>query len=108
MPIDSPKVLLLELAEAAAASTTVRAVPGIDKVFVVDGATPDAPPAIQTDGLNFPAAMAHAEAVDVTAVTCNDVAAMLRVFGVEAARSTLVAEVRSVFGVYGIQVRFEF
>ena len=34
----------------------------------------------------------------------NDVHAVLRAYGVEAARATITAEIRSVFGVYGIAV----
>ena len=37
-------------------------------------------------------------------VTSNDVMAVWRVLGVEAARATLVREVRAVFGAYGIAV----
>ena len=104
LPIDAPKVLLLELAEAAAVASLVRSVRGISKVYVTPPAGADAPPALQTDGLNFDAAWALPDEVDVTGITCNDVAAMLNAYGVEAARATLVREVRAVFGVYGIQV----
>ena len=38
------------------------------------------------------------------AVTSNDVWAVLRTFGVEAARATVVREVGAVFGAYGIGV----
>lgn len=103
MPIDSPKLLMLELAAAAAVDTLVREVRGVDKVFVVGG-DGGAPPALQIDGLNFDAAFSHADDVDVHAITCNDVSAVRSVYGVEAARATLVREVRAVFGVYGIQV----
>ena len=100
--MDAPKLLWLELAEAAAASALVRFVSGINKVFVLPG-DGDAP-VLQTDGLNFQAAWDNADDVDVSAVRCNDVAAMLNTYGVEAARAALVEEVRTVFGVYGIQV----
>lgn len=59
---------------------------------------------VQTDGINFEGAFANDDLVDVTAVTCNDVGAVLRTFGVEAARRTVVAEVGGVFGAYGIGV----
>ncbi len=59
---------------------------------------------VQTDGINFEGAWANYDLVDVTAVTANDVGAVLRTFGVEAARATVVAEVSSVFGAYGIGV----
>ena len=61
--------------------------------------------ALQTDGVNFPGAWAAGEGViDAHAVTSNDVGAVLRTFGVEAARATMVREVGAVFGAYGIGV----
>ncbi len=60
--------------------------------------------AVQTDGINFEGAWANADVVDTAAVTSNDVGSMLRTFGVEAARATVVAEVSAVFGAYGIGV----
>ena len=89
--------------------TIVRSVPGIDKTYVVgklpsDDPTGKDPLRIQTDGVNFAAAWANDDLVDCTKLTTNDVYAMLQTYGVEAARQTLVQEVRNVFGVYGIGV----
>jgi len=42
--------------------------------------------------------------VDTAHITCNDICAMLTTYGVEAARSTIVQEISSVFAVYGISV----
>ncbi len=60
--------------------------------------------ALQTDGVNFGGAWAAADVIDVAGVTSNDVGAVLRAFGVEAARATVVREVSAVFGAYGIGV----
>lgn len=54
--------------------------------------------------LLFQGAWEHPELVDVNSVTCNDIYAMLTTYGVEAARQTLMNEVRGVFGAYGIGV----
>ena len=59
---------------------------------------------VQTDGINFEGAFINDDLVDVNAVTCNDVSAVLQTFGVEAARRTVVAEVGAVFSAYGIGV----
>ena len=59
---------------------------------------------VQTDGISFEGAFVNDDLVDVDQVTCNDVGAVLRTFGVEAARRTIVAEVGGVFGAYGIGV----
>ena len=61
-------------------------------------------PKVQTDGLNFGAAWANGDIIDLYNVTTNDVAAVLNTFGVEAAREAIVQEVGSVFGAYGIAV----
>jgi DNA-directed RNA polymerase I subunit RPA1 len=107
--LGAPPVLIMEACEAAAANTTVRHVPGIDKTFVIGkDASEDpnglSPLMVQTDGVNFAAAWANDDLVDCANVKTNDVYAMMQTYGVEAARETLVAEVRGVFGVYGIAV----
>jgi len=61
-------------------------------------------PTVQTSGVNFDAMAAHADLVDLKRMTSNDVNAVLQFYGVEAARATIVNEIRSVFGVYGIAV----
>lgn len=61
-------------------------------------------PKVQTDGLNFGAAWANSDLIDLYNVTTNDVSAVLNTFGVEAARAAIVQEVGSVFGAYGIAV----
>ena len=102
LSLGAPKLLLLALAQRAAAGVAVRETPGIKKCYVLcDDAT--AAWRVQTDGINF-AAAAEAAAVDQARVGSNDVAAVLRRFGVEAARSVLLTEVRAVFGAYGIGV----
>lgn len=42
--------------------------------------------------------------VDVDRLSTNDIAKMLQIFGVEAARANIVKEIRGVFGHYGIEV----
>ena len=79
---------------------------GIDRCYVVEKKKdePGAQFRVQTDGINFEGAFINDDLVDVNAVTCNDVGAVLRTFGVEAARRTVVAEVGGVFSAYGIGV----
>ena len=62
------------------------------------------PTKVQTDGINFTGIWAHNDIIDVNQITSNDVGGTLRMYGVEAARATLMREVRAVFGAYGIGV----
>lgn len=62
------------------------------------------PAKVQTDGINFTGVWAHSDLIDVDNITTNDVGSSLRIYGVEAARATLMREVRAVFGAYGIGV----
>lgn len=68
---------------------------GIDRCYVVEKKPGEKGPAltVQTDGINFEGAWTNSDIVDASAVTANDVGAVLRTFGVEAARAQLVAEV---------------
>lgn len=77
--------------------------PGIERCFLVEAPGSDRL-VVQTDGINLQGAWMHDDVISVDEVTCNSVATMLDTYGVEAARATLVAEVSSVFGAYGIGV----
>ena len=59
-----------------------------------------------TDGVNLEAAAQHEDVIDVTRILSNDIAAILRMYGVEAARSAIVREISGVFAVYGITVDY--
>ncbi len=101
--LGAPKLLLLALAQRAAAATAVRVTKGIKQCYVVKD-DKDGSFRVQTDGINFAAAHAQGAAVDAARIGSNDVFAVLQQYGVEAARATLLAEVRAVFGAYGIAV----
>lgn len=64
------------------------------------------PTKIQTDGISFDGIwqLFENENIDFNQITANDIHATLSTFGVEAARATIVHEIRSVFGAYGISV----
>ena len=106
VPASSSRILLLPLAQQAAVKAAVRETLGIKRAFTVAGKGDESGRyKLQTDGVNFTAAWKLAEqGADIDGVTSNDIAAMLRVYGVEAARATLVNEVSGVFGAYGIGV----
>ncbi|XP_020526321.1 DNA-directed RNA polymerase I subunit 1 isoform X2 [Amborella trichopoda] len=102
--------LLSQAAEKVANDTYVRSVLGIDQCSVVDyqpvedyKGEPPSSVAIQTAGTNF-LLMWTREDVDIKHLVSNDIHAMLKTYGVEAARATIKREIRSVFGSYGIAV----
>jgi DNA-directed RNA polymerase I subunit RPA1 len=57
-----------------------------------------------TEGVNFQEMWEHDSFINVNNIRANDVAAVLKVYGVEAARNTIVNEINRVFGTYAISV----
>ncbi len=57
-----------------------------------------------TDGVNLAGVWEHYDKLDLNAIYTNDVAAILRTYGVEAARTAIMQEIAGVFAVYGINV----
>ncbi|KAL3142271.1 hypothetical protein ABBQ38_002614 [Trebouxia sp. C0009 RCD-2024] len=103
IPLDTPTLLMQEIAERVAVATMIRDTPGIERCYIVE-ADATGPAKVQTDGINFTGVWAHTDLIDVDNITTNDVGTTLRIYGVEAARATLMREVRAVFGAYGIGV----
>jgi DNA-directed RNA polymerase I subunit RPA1 len=105
VPLDAPKLLMRELVERVAAGTVMRGITGISKCYVLDANKNSAgTQVVQTDGINIHGLWESADLINVEKLTTNSPAAMLSTFGVEAARATVVKEVSSVFGAYGIAV----
>jgi len=103
--LGAPKVLMLEIAERAARKTVVRMTPGINGCFVAEeGVGGHKGPCVQVEGINFAAAWGYDDLIDPSSITSNHIHAVWETYGVEAARATIVREVGSVFGVYGIAV----
>ncbi|TKY53314.1 DNA-directed RNA polymerase I subunit rpa1 [Spatholobus suberectus] len=61
-------------------------------------------PALQTSGVHFKTLWELQDDLDVRYVYSNNVHAMLKAYGVEAARETIIREVQNVFKSYGISV----
>lgn len=60
--------------------------------------------ALQTAGVDFAAFWNMQDELDVKLISSNDVYAMLSTYGVEAARATIITEIFTVFGHYGVTV----
>jgi hypothetical protein len=120
-PASARKVLMLASAEKAAAGALVRSVKSIRRALAtkarlaspVDGASEERA-VVVTEGVNLHAVWelaadaaaggggGPAPLIDVNRLGTNDVAAVLRTYGVEAARAALVRELKAVFDAYGI------
>ena len=104
-----PKLLMMSMVENLLPSVLLRATPKIAKSFVVEKfkhntTTQEKEILVQTDGVNFHELYKHQHLFDVNRISSNDIAAILRTYGVEAARASIVREVTAVFKVYGISI----
>jgi DNA-directed RNA polymerase I subunit RPA1 len=108
IPLDSKKLLLMNIVEQALAKVNVKQTKGINKCHIftrkvigVDEVV------IMTEGINFPAIWGlGGDRIDLNRVESNDCVKMLNTFGVEACRSTIIREIKAVFGAYFITVDY--
>lgn len=105
-PASTPKLLLLDIIERNVPDVVIRHVPGIQRAHFVPPARPEDAATISTEGINFAGMLATLpfDAIDHPLTTSNSVHAILQMYGVEAARATIVAEISAVFAVYGISI----
>jgi len=103
-PAATPKLLLLDMLERVIPDVTVRQIPGIARLFAQQHASGKGESSVSTDGVNIHAIWEYGHLFDLSRLQSNDVHAILRAYGVEAARATIVREIAAVFEVYGISV----
>ena len=105
------KILMLNLVEQACRQAVVRNIPGLATCFAgteqvkIDGQDVDVP-VVHTEGVNL---MAMRDIPDIDKINTekmftNDIAAILRLYGVEAARATIMRECGAVFSSHAISV----
>ncbi len=94
-------LLMVGLAEQAAASTMVLSKKKIDQAFINE--EQGRGKCLQTAGVNFEEIW-QLESVDHNRLLSNDTWAVRQAYGVEAARNNIVDQIRGVFGAYGIDV----
>jgi len=104
MPIDAPKLLMLEIVEKAAVKSVLLSTDDIEKALVVGSSLGNTFPIVQTEGVNLQAMWKHHDLIDVHNIRTNDIHAVLQTYGVEAARACIASEVKDVFDAYGINV----
>jgi DNA-directed RNA polymerase I subunit RPA1 len=98
----APPLLMIGLVEHAASKIVVRARKGISQGFVNEEEEGRGR-CLQTAGVNF-AELWRLDSVDNTRLMSNDIWAVRCAYGVEAARGSIVQQIKSVFGAYGIEV----
>ncbi|KAI1366389.1 hypothetical protein F5Y08DRAFT_301522 [Xylaria arbuscula] len=109
---DIPKVLMLSIVQEAVRKSLIQQIPGIRScVYVPDEKVEDIytgeetkRPVIHTDGVNLEAMQKYGDFINPNNIKTNDIAAVLRVYGVEAARQSIILELGGVFGGHGISV----
>lgn len=82
----------------------LKDVKNIDRCTVIERKKPTDPYSLQTAGVNFSVFWNLNEHLNLAQVQSNDIHAMLTTYGIEAAKSTIINEVKGVFGAYGIHV----
>jgi len=101
-PAANTKLLFLPLVMQAARKCLIHSVPYVERAT----ATKDDHdiPIIFTEGCNLRHAWEWQDVVAASRIYTNDIAAVLGVYGVEAARSTIIRELRAVFESHSIKV----
>jgi len=99
-----PKLLMLHHVEEAVNFATIHVIPGITAAQF-SAKSKDVPEnVINTEGSNLIAMREYAHIIDVNRTLTNDIVAMLHLYGVEAARATIIREMHGVFSGHGISV----
>ncbi|KAK5635026.1 hypothetical protein RRF57_010738 [Xylaria bambusicola] len=109
---DIPKVLMLSIVQDAVRKSLIQQIPGIRScVYVPDEKIEDIytgeevrRAVIHTDGVNLEAMQKYGDFINPNTIKTNDIAAVLRVYGVEAARQSIILELGGVFDGHGISV----
>ncbi|CCA72815.1 probable DNA-directed RNA polymerase I [Serendipita indica DSM 11827] len=110
--VNMPKLLLVDILERSCVKCIVREVPGIHKSHapskshkaISNGVfTGDADIIVEGTNLRSVAFLGEG-VVDVTRISTNSIHAILATYGVEAARASIVKEIKDVFDVYSIKV----
>lgn len=110
--VHTPKILMLNLVEDAVKKTLIQQIPGVGQCTFVakekmtDGRTGEQVevPVVHTAGANLQAMQKYGEYINPNKISSNDIAAVLAVYGVEAARNNIIRELSNVFGGHGISV----
>ncbi|KAJ1324956.1 DNA-directed RNA polymerase I subunit RPA1 [Microdochium nivale] len=107
-----PKILMLNMVQDAARKALVQQIPGIrtctfvaeDDVLNIATGKTEKKAVVHTNGVNLVAMQNYSAFINPNAIQTNDIAAVLKTYGVEAARTNIIKELSGVFGGHGIGV----
>lgn len=110
--VNIPKILMLNLVEDAVRKALIQQIPGVGQcTFVAKDKMPDVQSGeqvevsvVHTAGANLRAMQHYADYINPNKISTNDIASVLAVYGVEAARNSIIQELSNVFGSHGISV----
>lgn len=98
---------MLSIVQAILGVVLVKSIDGIEKSFIIEKWNAKGKEkVIQTQGINFNECYKNYDIIDLNRIETNDINAMLKWYGVEAAWNAIVKEIRNVFSVYGITVDY--
>ncbi|KAI9877205.1 MAG: hypothetical protein M1830_004531 [Pleopsidium flavum] len=109
--VNTAKLLMLNLVEDACHHAVIQSIPGLstcvlstDNVRDPDTGEETTNPVVITEGVNLTAMHDYQDILNPHKIFTNDIAAMLRLYGVEACRANVILEMDSVFKGHGITV----
>lgn len=103
--VETPKLLLLPLVEKAIHTAVIQSIPGIGScVYVEADELKNEPASVVTEGVNLLAMRDHQDIIKPHSLYTNSIHDMLKLYGVEAARATIVREMDAVFKGHSISV----
>lgn len=106
-PGDMPKLLLVDLIERTCRSSVVHEINNIGRCLKDYNDKGEFTRSMTTEGSNLKGMWELAdELIDLDKLGSNDVYAILQTYGVEAARRSIIHEMSSIFGAYGIGVDY--
>jgi DNA-directed RNA polymerase I subunit RPA1 len=106
-PLETKKLLLLEICANVAESTTFKSIVGVENSFLLERKNKiGSELTLQTQGINIKEAFKNERLFELTRLETNDIQSILTIYGVEAARNCIVKEIKAVFDVYGICVDY--
>ncbi|KAI9931950.1 hypothetical protein MW887_009451 [Aspergillus wentii] len=103
--ISTPKLLLLPLVENAARNAVIQSIPGLgDCTYVEADKGKNQPAQVITDGVNLLAMRDYQDIIQPHSLYTNSIHHMLNLYGVEAARASIIREMHEVFEGHSISV----